>query len=288
MFTRPDQLQRPTFTANVQSAGCAFKITLNGVEIHSETDDGELKVAIPVNQWVVAGPNTLTLHAASPGTGRDPIDELAQIQVVLAVREHGTPRELDIPVTGLAFDGSLARSNRGFEPSRAYPGLEVVTTPRTPTTVGYTATRAAECVHGFPDWAWWTAPAFANDPATRQRLIEAYSRLHAALSRFDVLTVRDIVSLKARELSQAYYEDSVETGYELTDYFSMLKNSELKLAALDVDRAKVHLNGNGKLARLEDSSGDSILRFEFKDAPLAWYMKAVYCQDATGSLLHVR
>lgn len=218
---------------SLHCGGLAAEVRFNDVPIFAGAPRQSVNHAEKLNQWVLAGPNLLTVSLALPpgpaGAGQE-----FELEVVLA--QTGKP------------------GGRKLADYRWTPGAP----PLSPTPVP--VFREELTLDAPAPWRWAAAPRLpALSPNDRAAITATLTALHDALAERNLDAIARLQALQLEEQSIAVGED-IATGR--ADYLQLLRDlmaDNWRVSPLQPGRLDYRLCGNGRLVQAAGPAGQDAL-----------------------------
>jgi len=258
---------QPFYTVQVDIEGCAYDVRVNDGPLLEDLDGLPVVVEIPINHLVRNGGNEISLRMR-PGEGQDALDRETKCALTIYVRESGEDKSRRREVAKLAYPGPA--------PTRR-DGPDTLTTATFPATVP------------FPLFRWFTSAEIPANENTRAELIRELERFHELLAAKNIDAILAAVRERDREHAAAYYEPLPDQVADTRRGFALqFDEAEYTLRPARVRNPRLRIFGNGRLARLDLSNGQSPIYYLMSDGDTAVYVTLVFCRDPQGKWMVIR
>lgn len=271
---------KPFFMLGINISGCAYDIRINDVTIMDDKKGFPISVDMPINEWIIPGENQLSIHIRPTGNEAE-ISTIAEGSATLLVRQSGTPVELNLPISRLAYSHNgiddkskivNSTSSGKYDSSNKF-----TSSAEGDVIVGESAvkvsddkkvviiTQSIELYSSLPKWAWTDSDIISNTEDTREQLIKEYQRIWNSLNSKNVKgKIIPQFAERTKELAQGYYVDEIKmipTDLEKSPF-----NSELELIDLYEGRSYLKISANGRLATLlHDWNDDAMIVYNIPE-----------------------
>ncbi len=279
--------QRPLLTARIDTELIGFEVRVNDVPILTDWDSQALDVELPVNHWLIAGGNTLSICLRPIGGHRE-FEPDSRCVVGLRVREKDMPASDGQLIASVAF--SELNASAGVPAKESALGVfteaddldlrisDVQVDSTNPLEVY--VSRKIEMRLPFPRWTWLTGSRIPATEVTQHQLLSEVRLFRQLLQGGNVERALQYAVTKYSEIAQAFYLSEREAYDQLT-FPQLMKSSEILLDDLEEDAARLEILGNGRLAQLvHEDDRKSLIVFVEKDDTLAYYIPALFCRTA--------
>jgi hypothetical protein len=283
---------RPYLTVELEISGCLFDARVNGNRILWDFSGNQIKVELPVNQWMISGENNLSVNLYY--LEDDPHGELAEMKATLKVRSSGT-QSPKYDITSMAFDSksktaqsSIAgsfNSNMGFEASAAGDVSvgKITTSPPIEDVPGIVLSRTVSLPLNLPLWGFVHSEVISDrmPEEMNQKEIDAfyseikdelypiYNQIQLALGAGNIEKILPMFEERNREIEQAFYYPK---GKMAKDLASSLKesatDSKWTLLEMTPEVVTVDLSPNRRLIRLMNTDGSPAIIFNRTDGSM--------------------
>ncbi|MDG5814620.1 hypothetical protein QA601_06005 [Chitinispirillales bacterium ANBcel5] len=233
-ITRAEESSEPIYFFSINHEGLAVEVWFNDVRIDSDPDGYFQNRRFANNLFVINGENRLRITIDLPKEQNKPenLNLTAGFHVVLE-----DVLELPEPIAELNFSG---------EDGSSFPA-EIET--------------SFEILSPFEEWLWETAREInINDPKIVEGSVSVLSSLHDAMSSRDITKVMDLLSVRTREMSHAYYSCEEEAIVDQRTLFQDLFNDpQFNLEPLEPENLRFIPMANNRMIYIEQKDGSSAL-----------------------------
>lgn len=236
--------------ASISVANCSAEVRVNDIPIFCESEsDGEINVKIPINEFILRGPNKIT------------------------ARHHAISNQSHCTVTiteSLHTDTISAVQTAVEAPSDQWNTSSLLfAAPNVPTTLLGSGRLLPIGIHD------------------RKQLIAATSGLHQAFARLNRARLIEIAHFRIDDFRASYgFRDSGE-AYIATQLDNLITNSDFIIQPLS-DDLTIDIVGHGKLARVLSNDGESAIRFDYLQSGLFAFLKAYWAKLESGDIVLLR
>ncbi len=266
MVTSPASAE-PMYSVQVNMSGCAYDIRVNDGPLYENVQGFPLVVELPANRWIRNGANEISFHL-TPAPGATRMDKECHCTAVVYVRDRSEDRESRREVAKLE-----------------YPGPSPVT--RLGNTVIATGSFVADVP--YPVFRWFTSGEIAYGEETRLQLVKEVESFHALLEakNLDALAAR-VLERDKEDAAALYRSLGEQVGFSRRDYSQFFDEAAYTLRPARTATAKLRIFGNGRLARLDLSNGQSPVYYLTADRQTAGYVGMVFCLNGDGKWMVIR
>ncbi len=132
----------------------------------------------------------------------------------------------------------------------------------------------------FPRWKWQDGQEITNNDENFDSLLDMYRKIHATLKAKDLVGLKELYSLRAREIAISFGLPNEEEGQKKLSTGNDMLNDNLELFDLHTKGIKLEIVGDGKLAFIRtDLNAQPIFYLQKKPRLLHLYKFMFYRND---------
>lgn len=262
---------RPQYALEMKNDRCAFVAFINDIPAFINRKGAPFSMTVPINHLLLNGENTFRFTAV-PKAPAEHLEELAECKASILVKGWDMSASEMTDVATIGFPAGT--SNRTLQlPLVAQSGKFEASLP-------------------FEDSRWSTAQKLdtENDRGRWAELAGRYfTKFHAALRAKDIAFVSKEITMRERELSQAFYEP-LESSISMTrdDFQGTLDDPAFELQEIDLLTYIPKFYADGRLITFENSKYQQAIYFRDRVKRLRREYPLYLCADGQGGLTLIR
>jgi len=244
---------KPYLGIDIDLHNVGVDIRVNKIPAYFDEEKGQLTVEIGTPELIIDGLNSLSLSVFLPYDGDNRVlkfdkgayatatlfqqdlsvannDKVKLVTATLRLSDDEVYAEVENHLTKEKSMPkiSLSKDNKAF--------IEVSTQIRSP----------------FPRWAWQDGKTIEDNKDNYESLLNIYKDIYSAMQNKDLAKLKQLYSLRAKEIAIAYGLDGEEAGQKKLNTGKDMMKDGLELNDFHTDGVELEILGNGKLARIRD------------------------------------